>query len=292
MEENEIHSLIKLIDDPDERVFDRIRQELVDRGEDAIPELESAWEEGSFGLLFQQRVETIIHQIQFEQVQKGLREWADEGASDLLQGVLWVNRYQYPELDLGNIHRTIGQLKKDAWIELHEDLTAFETVKVLNHVIYTVHGFRGNKKAPQAPRNHYLNLLLESGDGSPLALGILYLLLARNFQIPIRGVDLPEHFILAYMDEYSVLPQLGQEGNVLFYINPFSKGGIFNQKEIDSFLKQLKKDPDPSYYQPCGNLAIVRRLIDQLKQGYRGNGQTEKVEELEILEQELREEEL
>ncbi len=287
MDERNIDSLIRLIDDPDERVFDHIRHELVARGEDAIPELESAWESGDFGLLFQQRVEQIIHQIQFEQVKKGLREWAEEGGSDLLKGVLWVNRYQYPELDLGAIHRTIGQMKKDAWIELHEDLTAFEKVKVLNHVIYTVYGFRGNKKDPQAPRNHYLNILLESKDGSPLALGILYILLARSFQIPIRGVDLPEHFILAYMDEHSILPAIGQEGNVLFYINPFSKGGVFDQKEIDSFLKQLKKDPDPSYYQPCGNIAIVRRLIQQLKNGYRGNGQEEKVEELAELEQEL-----
>ncbi len=287
MERTKLRSLIELIDDPDERVFDRIREELVAKGEEAIPELESAWEDRSFGFLFQQRVEAIIHQIQFEQVREGLRGWAQERSKNLLEGVLWVNRYQYPELDSDRIDRVIAQLKKDAWMELHEDLTAFEKVKVLNHTIYTVHGFRGNKKDPQAPRNHYLNLLLESGDGSPLALGILYLLLAEAFDIPVRGVDLPEHFILAYMDEYNILAQLGQEGDVLFYINPFSKGGIFNKKEIDSFLKQLKKEADPSYYQPCGNIAIVRRLIGQLKAGYQASEQDEKVEELTLLEKEL-----
>lgn len=287
MEHPNIRSLIDLIDDPDERVYDRIREELLAHGENAIPELESAWEDRSFGLLFQERVESIIHHIQFEQVRKGLRDWVHEKSGDLLEGVLWVNRYQYPELDSEQVHHRIAQLKKDAWIELHDDLTAFEKVKVLNHTIYTLHGFRGNQKDPQAPRNHYLNLLLESGDGSPLALGIVYILLAEAFGIPVRGVDLPEHFILAYVDEYRVLDELGEEGDVLFYINPFSKGGVFNKKEIDSFLKQLKKGAEPSYYEPCGNIAIVRRLIEQLKAGYQASGHEEKVEELELLNREL-----
>jgi regulator of sirC expression with transglutaminase-like and TPR domain len=284
---NKIHSLIRLIDDPDQQVFDRVKEELVAQGEEAIPELESAWESGDPGPLFQERVERIIHQIQFEQVRNGLKEWVEEGANELFQGVLLVNRYQYPELDLGAIHRSFGQLKKDTWLELSTELTAFEQVKVLNRVIYTIHGFHGNKKDPQAPRNHYLNLLLESKDGSPLALGILYILLAEAFQIPIRGVDLPEHFILAYIDRNSILQEIGQDGDVLFYINPFSKGGIFDRKEIDSFLKQLKKEPDPSYYEPCGNVTIIRRLIQQLKTGYRRNGQEDKVEELELLEKAL-----
>lgn len=287
MSDQEIHSLIRLIDDPDEKVFDRIRQELIARGEEAIPVLESAWEDSSLGLLFQERVETIIHQIQFEQVREGLESWALEGGRDLLEGVLWVNRYQYPDLDLEHINKIIGQIKKDIWIELREDLTAFEKVKVINHIIYAVHGFTGNKKNPHAPRNHYLNLLLETGNGSPLGLGILYLLIAQAFHLPIRGVDLPEHFILAYLDEYGVLTQLGKEGEVLFYINPFSKGGIFEEKEIRSFLKQLKKEPDPSYFLPCDHIAIVRRLMLDLEEGYRRSGYEEKVEELSLLREAL-----
>lgn len=287
MSSTDLHSLIRLIDDPDERIYDQIREELVARGDEAIPELESAWEDSSYGLLFQQRIESIIHRIQFEKVGNGLSTWAANGGKDLLEGVLWVNRYQYPELDTEWIRGVIAQLKKDVWIELNEDLTAFEKVKVLNHVIYGIHGFQGNKKDPQAPRNHYFNLLLESGNGGPLILGILYILLARSFGIPIRGVDLPEHFVLAYLDLHGVLTQLGEDGEVLFYINPFNKGGIFDKKEIDSFLKQMKKEEDPAYYRPCGNIAIVRRLLKQLQMGYRDSGQEEKVEELGDLEERL-----
>ena len=59
-------------------------------------------------------------------------------------------------------------------------------------------------------------------------------IVAQNLNIPIYGVNLPNHFILAYMDEFGVrkfLPEENKHG-VLFYINPFSKGTVFDEIEI------------------------------------------------------------
>jgi len=73
----------------------------------------------------------------------------------------------------------------------------------------------------------------------------------------------------------------GNEGsNVLFYINPFSKGAVFGQKEVDAFLMQLKLAPLAKYYEPCSNLEIIKRLLRNLISSYEKLGYPDKSEEL------------
>src|SRR5690606_39365906 len=68
----EIDSLIKLLDDPDRMIFDHVQTKLLSLGEQAIEPLETAWEQ-SFDALQQQRIEDIVHKIQFNQDRKSTR---------------------------------------------------------------------------------------------------------------------------------------------------------------------------------------------------------------------------
>lgn len=202
-----------------------------------------------------------------------------------MQGVLLVNRYQYPDLDEGKIKRRLHQLKQDVWLELNDNLTGFEKVRVINHVLFDVHNLSGNKKNYHAPQNSYLNNVLESGKGNPLTLSIIYILICEMVDVPVYGVNLPNHFILAYLDELGIISKLSGEENdgVLFYINPFSRGTIFNRKEIEQFLDQLKLEKKKEYFKPCDNISIVKRIITNLVYSYEKLGYKDKAEELKIL---------
>ena len=285
-DEKEINALIQLIDDPDEGIFNHIKGKLLSLGEEVIPALENYWENNRFGLVFQSRIEDIIHQIQFDSVRHHLTQWSQSGAKDLLKGVLIVNRYQYPDLDEGKIKKKLHQLKQDVWLELNDDLTAFETVRIVNQILFDVHGFSGNKKNYHAPQNSYLNNVLESNKGNPLSLSIVYILICEMLEIPVKGINLPNHFVLGYIDEYNIMKAIGESDNddgVMFYINPFSRGTIFNRKEIEQFLKELKIDARAEYFEPCDHFAIVKRLITNLIYSYEKLGYQDKVDELKLL---------
>jgi hypothetical protein len=71
--------------------------------------------------------------------------------------------------------------------------------------------------------------------------------------------------------------------NVLFYINPFSKGAVFSKREIDAFLKQLKLDNLEMFYEPCSNLEIIKRLLRNLITSYEKLGYPDKSKELKAL---------
>jgi len=285
MKKKEINALISLLDDPDETVFKQVSMKFLSLGQEIIPVLEDAWEH-SFDTLIQNRIENIIHQIQFDLIKDALKEWSHPEQQNLLEGALLIARYQYPDIDILKVKKQIDQIKQDVWLELNENITALEKVKIINHIIFDVHNFSGNTTNYHAPQNSYINNVLESKKGNPLLLSIIYTIVAQSLDIPIYGVNLPEHFILCYVDlEHMGVPSVaGNEGsNVLFYINPFSKGTVFGQKEINAFLKQLKLDQIPGFYEPCSNLEIVKRLLRNLISSYEKLGYPDKSEELKML---------
>ncbi len=293
MQESEVNALIHLIDDPDEAIYDQIKERLVSFGDQVIPALENVWEHNTYSLLFQTRIENIIHEIQFGRITKGLAEWKNSGANDLIAGVLWVSKYQYPDLDEENVIKQLAQIKQDIWLELNDNLTAFEKVRVVNHILFDIYGFSGNKTNFHAPHNSYLNNVLETKKGNPLLLSVIYIHLAKELEIPVFGIDLPNHFILAYKEQYKLLNVMGEEQSeeIFFYINPFSRGAIFNKKEIDEFLTQLKLTPKDSYYEPCNNLSVVKRLINNLMNSYDKLGYPDKIAELKHLSDALEDDE-
>ena len=276
----ELNALVHLLDEPDDKIFLSIREKIHSFGKEAIPYLESALEV-SFDSVVHERAGEIIRDIQQNELSTEFTNWINTSSSDLLKGYLLVTRTQYPELDEEKLTVRVEQMKMDAWLELNDNLTALENIRVLNHIFYHVHNFDGNKINLFAPQNFYLNTLLETRKGSALSLGILYLIIARKLNIPVYGVNLPQHFILAYVSELAL--NIPVVDDVLFYINPFNKGTVFTRKEIELFIRQLKITPDMSYFEPCSNIDIVKRLIGNLIYSYTQLGYPEKIEDLEKL---------
>jgi regulator of sirC expression with transglutaminase-like and TPR domain len=277
-----VKALIKLIDDPDDEVYNHVRDQLKSYGSDAIPYLENFWETKDFGLIFQNRIESLIHEIQFEEVKQKLENWIDSDKKDLLDGSIIIAQYQYPGLDEKKIKSEIEQIRKDIWLELNDNQTAFEKIKLFNNIFFGHHNFHGDSKNFHSPMNSYINTVLESRKGNPLSLSVIYSIVAQALVLPIYGVNLPNHFVLAYMDEHQINQISGNSNpyGVLFYINPFSKGNIFYENDIRQFLKQLKLPSNRSYFEPCSNTMILHRMLTNLISSFQQVGNIQKVEEL------------
>ncbi len=279
---NEVDALIRLLDDTDAEIYNQIQDRLIHYGKEVIPILETAWS-SSMEAIMQERIAAVIHKIQFDDLRHDLHVWAHSGSHDLIKGAILVSRYQYPELSEESVQKMLDKIRKDAWLEMNDGLTALEQIKVLNKIFFDIHGFTGNTQNYHAPQNSFINIALETKRGNPLMLSLLYLEIARSAGLPVYGVNLPEHFILCYKDELEEPSGIDDHSNILFYINPFSKGDIFNKKEIDTFLKQLKIKKEKSFYEPCANRDMIQRLIRNLINSYHKLGFMDKVEELMLM---------
>jgi len=193
-----------------------------------------------------------------------------------------LTRFQYPDLDEDKMIKEIGRISQDVWLELNQDLTALEKVKVINHILFDIHKFKGNKTNIQSPDNYYLKNVLETKKGNPVSLGLIFIIIAQSLKIPIYGVDLPRHFILSYNDSKGSETDISSE-KVIFYINPFNKGALFTRNEIELFIKQMELEPKDSYFLPCNNVSIIKRVMNELVLVYEKAGSKEKMEELKLL---------
>jgi regulator of sirC expression with transglutaminase-like and TPR domain len=265
MNTSELNALISLLDDPDDNIFEHVNGQILAQGSTIVTELEQAWEQ-SKSTLQQQRIENLIQKIQFSVTSASLVEWINSGGKDLLEGALIIAKYQFPDLNVKKLTAYVEQLKQDIWIELNPNLTALEQVRVINHILFEVHYFIGNNVDFHNPHNSFINMVLESKRGNPLSLSIIYAILAQKLAMPIYGVNLPQHFILAYMGGESTygLYDLDKNKEVLFYINAFSKGTVFNRNEVEVYLQQLKLTPSDNYFYPCSNIEMIKRMINNL----------------------------
>lgn len=283
--DKEFQALISLLDDNDREVFDHVSSKLVSLGIEGIPMLESAWET-SPNQLIQSRLEELINKIQFSNVKDRLQTWIAGGGEDLLEGALLVARFHYPDLDEFRISQKIDTISKNIWIELNPALSPLEEVHVINHVFFQLHGFFGQQAQTPDAELGYINQVLDTKKGNSLSLSILFLILAQKNDLPVYGVNLPYHFIMAYCRKHLNDEELlsgEQDKQVMFYINPLNKGIAFSRTEITSYIEQIKIKSHPKYYSPCHNLDIIKTLVYNQLSCYDQNGNGDKALQLKEL---------
>jgi len=279
---NEIASLIDLLDDPDEKIFQHVHDKLIQIGIEAIPHLEKSWEENKYTGLFQERIESLIDTIHFNQILEDLKVWSNYD-KNILDGWILLTKWQFPGINERNIKEKIEEIKNDIWIEIKGKQTAQEKILTFNKVFYSNYKFQGNTKNYHSPINSFIHTVLETKHGNPLSLAILYSTIAQMLQIPIYGVNLPNHFILAYVESHTNNLKNLNRKDILFYINAFSNGAILNEKDILLFLKQIKIEPNESFFIPCSNKTILLRIITNLISSYQQLGNKKKVDQLILL---------
>ncbi len=281
MQKKELIALIRLLDDPNTEVYQSVKERLLDSGAECLPELKKAWQ-NSKDELFLERSTELISEIQFTGTLSEFKQWVQKGGEDLLKAVCLISKYNFPDLDMDFINQKIELIKTDAWLQMTDNLTPLEQIRVINHIIFNIHKFSRNNTDFYSPKNSYINLVLETKKGNPISLAIIYLIITQKLGLPVYGVNLPKNFILAYVEDlYNPALETEPENKIVsFYINPYNNGAVLTKKEIDYFLKQQKIKPRDFFYSPCDNLTIVQRLLLNLIYAYERQKDHKKVSDL------------
>lgn len=272
LKETELKALVSLLDDEDTQIVSHVEDKIRSLGTSIIPFLEQEWE-SNFSPQVQRRIEELIHTLQYELLKERIRDWYSSPEQDLLTGMWLVATYQYPDLELIKLKQELEQLYYETWLEFKPDLYPFDQVKVVNSVLFNKIKFGANTKNFHSPGNSLINVVLESRKGNPITLCVIYLLVAQKLKLPVYGVNLPNLFVLTYKDER----------HTQFYINAFNKGLIFSRQDIENYISELHLTPQTSFFEPCQNLEIIRRVFRNLIMSFDKMGEHAKAEEVKEL---------
>jgi hypothetical protein len=271
----EISALFKLLDDPDKEVFGAVTEKLLDYGKPIIPNLEDLWE-NSPDESMQERIETIIHRLHYNDLSEDFRQWNLSGHHDMLVGSLLVSKFQYPDLATSPVLLEVEKIRRNIWLELNAYLTPLEQVRIVTGILYSYYGLKGTEINHGEPNDFFINKVLESKRGNQLSCGILYLILCELLDIPVKAINIPKQFVLAFFKPgYGEADNKDAASKIEFYIDP-SSGMVFTHKDIESYFKRISVPPVPSYFKPLPNKKVVQYLLEETakcfdteKEGYK-----------------------
>ncbi len=118
MQNKEITALLRLIDDPDNEVFDTVADKLLHYGRGIIPNLEQLWETTADEAALQERIEQLIHRVHFQDLQQEFHEWSKLKQPELFRGAILIAKYQFPDLNVPAILTQFDQMRRNIWLEL------------------------------------------------------------------------------------------------------------------------------------------------------------------------------
>lgn len=287
MEENkEISALLHLIDDPDEEVYTTVSERIVSLGKEIIPNLEHLWENTPAEDV-QERIEQLIHRLHYDELKLDFNEWNTKESPDLLDGALLVSRYRYPDLQTAPILQEIEKFRRNVWLELNSYLTALEQVNVVNKILFSYHKLKGVEISYTHQEEFLLNKVVETRRGNSITNGILYQYLCQMLDIPVKVINIPRQYILAYFDtSHEYFSTHTNENKIHFFIDPMT-GQVYTQKDVENYFSRISVNPTASYFKPMSSRRIIQFLLEEYSKCFDNEANWHKKEELKRLAESL-----
>ena len=282
--DKEVRALLQLIDDPDGEVYETVAEKLLNYGRAIIPNLEELWEITEDEAI-QSRIETLIHRVQFEDLQHEFHEWTKERQPGLLRGAMLVARYQYPDLNTAAILSQIDAMRRNIWLELNNYLTPLEQVNVFNSILYSYYHLQGHELSEREPAHFFINQAMESKQGNGYTIGIIYLVLCELLDIPIFAVDIPRQLVFAYIDAWHPFlhPDRQQNaGEITFFVDPMN-GAVYTRRDVDAYLNKIGARDKKQYFAPLDVRRVIYKMMEELALCYRYRREEEKADEVQLL---------
>lgn len=145
--------------------------------------------------------------------------------------------------------------------------TGEDPVAALIGTLADDHGYRGDRRNYDDPQNANLIRVIDRRRGLPVALGILYVGVARRAGLVAHGLNFPAHFLIA-------VEAAGQRE----VLDPFHNGQRLHAGQMRHMVRTLAQltDLQPEHHAPVGNRAVLLRLQNNIKGRALHAGQTQR----------------
>ena len=259
--EAEISALFKLIDDPDEEVFNTIADRLLNYGTPIIPDLEHLWE-NTLDEATLERIEVMIYKLRLQDLKEAFIEWKSKPDPSLFEGAILVTKFQFPELATDNLRHQIEKIRRNIWLELNNYLTPLEQANVIRNILFSYYQIKGVEVNYERPEEFLISAPLQSKKGNAIANTLLYAELCQQLEIQAQFINIPKQCIIAFYasdwDPEEIVPN--PQEFIQFYVEG-TTGNAFSQKDLDQYMIRSNIEPKNSYYKALSNVKIIKKHL-------------------------------
>ena len=270
----EIESLMFLLEDPDPFVQEQVQLRFMELGDRAIPLLDQIRVQTK-DKEEKKRAKEVLHQLTFATLKEDFAELLLEGIGNRAQlekAVITLARFGHPTLRESEYVKTLDHFADMIRPSLRYRGNEREKMQTLMKFILEDLNFRGDNKDYHNPANGFIDQVIERRKGLPISLSLVAMFIARRLELPVFGVNMPIHFMLAFVGEKE--EQL---------IDPYDQGAEVSYDQCYFFLKKNNVTPKPEHFKMASDIDILARCIRNLMHSYERNEEQERVHELKSL---------
>jgi regulator of sirC expression with transglutaminase-like and TPR domain len=174
-----------------------------------------------------------------------LAQMLDDEPIDLAEANLLISSEASPQLDVA------------AHLERVDRLAARAAEEGVAPTL-RAEGFRGDREDYDDPRNSFLDQVLERRRGLPIALATLTLAVARRAGVPMAGIGMPGHFVVA--DTAGTEPR---------YLDPFDGWEPRTPDALAAIVRRTSGlELRPEFLAPVDERSVLARTLANLRGSY------------------------
>jgi regulator of sirC expression with transglutaminase-like and TPR domain len=242
-------AIIRLLKDSDPETVNLTKQQLVQGGAGAIPDLRDLLSTDDQQVAL--HVREILTEIEIRHAKAAFEEICGRisGLVDLEQACWYLAQIFEPGVNVESYQKTI-----DSWSRvLRERLAPCRSDTSRAVAMAQFFGkdlrLRGNEDDYYNARNSLLPCVMDSKLGIPISLSLLYMIVGRRASIVIEGINLPGHFVVRHD---SVL------------LDPFHEGRILTTDDCAQILSYQNRTLHQEHLQTAHPKLILIRMLANL----------------------------
>ena len=271
---SEIESLMLLLEDPDPFVQEQVQLRFMELGDRAIPILDQIRVETK-DKEEKKRAKDVLYKLTFTSLKEDFAELLLEGVGNRAQlerAVITLARFGNPTLRESEYVKKLDYFADMIRASLRYNRSEREEMQTFMKFIFEDLNFRGDNKDYHNPANGFIDQVIERRKGLPISLSLVAMFIARRLQLPVFGVNMPIHFMLAFVGEKE--EQL---------IDPYDQGAEVTYDQCYFFLKKKNVTPKPDHFKMASELNILARCIRNLMHSYERKEEHDRVRDLKSL---------
>jgi regulator of sirC expression with transglutaminase-like and TPR domain len=187
-----------------------------------------------------------------------------DSSDALLHGAIAIAMHQLPDIDPAHVDSQIQNIS-DAVRRRVRGSQPQAMLAHLHHYLFDELGFTGNTENYYSASNSYLPAVIKTRQGLPIAMSLLYKLIAQRLGLRVHGIGLPGHFMCGVETDTG-----------LMLIDPFSGGRVFTEEEAQALVHERfgpEIEWSDEFLQPVSNLHWLTRMLQNLLHIFGGAGQ-------------------
>ncbi len=240
-------ALGSLIDDDTPSVHDALLAEfrrLGESGVDILRNMASAADGARSAAASQ-----MLEELESASPSLAVINFIERGDGDLETGAKLISAAALPREDASSISRVLDSMAARVESLIEPDSGNMERCKAINRVMFHEYCFRGISEIEDEPGSVVIASVIRRRRGSPLALSIVYVLVAKRLGVNLDIVDMPGRVLVLCGDN------AGE--NAPFYVDAFERGAFRHVDQILEILRKNDIEPERIWFEPLDDFQVL-----------------------------------